>query len=150
MVDPLAPHSHSNNTTPPDNDPSITLLLPDGDSKRLTLEALRQDYPVTQVAYSYVTSHGNHGPYTLTGVALRDLLADIGTWTQVEVLSADGFGNRIWRQETLNKERPIMLYYLSDGELLTRQNGLVRLVVPTETDNALRQVKWVRELKVKG
>jgi hypothetical protein len=31
---------------------------------------------------------------------------------------------------------------------MTRKQGLVRLVVPTETDDALRQVKWIAEIRV--
>jgi hypothetical protein len=30
-----------------------------------------------------------------------------------------------------------------DGKPLTRTQGLVRLIVPQEDDDALRQVKWV-------
>ena len=35
-----------------------------------------------------------------------------------------------------------------DGRPLSRAQGLVRLVVPGETDDALRQVKWVSEIRV--
>ena len=114
----------------------------------LGLADLQQDYPPTRFFYSYTTDHGDHGPYLLEGVTLKDLLAKVPAWSQVEVISADGFGNRVFRSELNAGDNPVMLYYRSDGELLTRQNGLLRLVVPSETDNALRQVKWVRELKV--
>lgn len=144
--DTLRPHSHSNNTTPPDDNTDISLLLPAGEVKTLTLEALQQ-YPATHFAYSYVTDHGTHGPYQLTGVRLLDLLDGV-SWAQLEVISADGFGNRILREE-LGADNLVMLYYASNGELLSRQNGLVRLVVPSETDNALRQIKWVREVRAK-
>ncbi len=40
-------------------------------------------------------------------------------------------------------ERPSLLAYIKDGVSLTRAQGLVRLIVPSETDDALRQVKWV-------
>jgi len=150
MADPLTPHAHSNNTIPPDSDTRLTLVFADASKKMVTLESLKQDYPVTRYSYTYVTDHGVHGPYILTGVTLLDLLVEApDDWSELEVLSADGFGNRLLRSELLDTEKPAMLYYRSDARMLTRQNGLVRLVVPSETDNALRQVKWVREIRVK-
>jgi len=41
-----------------------------------------------------------------------------------------------------------LLCFKSNDDALTRQQGLVRLVVPFETDNALRQVKWVQRINV--
>jgi len=35
-----------------------------------------------------------------------------------------------------------------DGATLTRAQGLVRLIVPSETDDALRQVKWVGRIEI--
>ncbi|MEZ4676314.1 MAG: hypothetical protein R2932_18990 [Caldilineaceae bacterium] len=35
-----------------------------------------------------------------------------------------------------------------DRQPLTREQGLIRLVVPTERDDALKQVKWVAEIVV--
>ena len=43
-----------------------------------------------------------------------------------------------------------VLAYALDGQLLSRAQGLVRLIVPSERDDALRQVKWVREVRVVG
>jgi hypothetical protein len=40
------------------------------------------------------------------------------------------------------------LSYAIDGTPLTRAQGLVRLIVPSETDDALRQVKWVQRIEV--
>lgn len=139
--------SHHNNVTPPDDDETFYLLWDKGELE-LTLPTLKT-YPKTEYPYTYKTDHGDHGPYTLLGVALRDLIKELSkAWNEVEIKSADGFGNCLTKDEVL-AEPPPMLYYLSDGELLSRQNGLVRLVVPSETDNALRQIKWVREVKVK-
>jgi hypothetical protein len=49
-----------------------------------------------------------------------------------------------------NPLRPALLAYLLDGKPLTRAQGLVRLVVPSETDDALRQVKWLATITIVG
>lgn len=152
-TDPLQPHSHANNSEPPSADPSIELSLPSGRCKQLTLTDLSA-YQQTSFSYSYQTDHGVHGPYLLSGVALRDLLqAEYASpFREVEVWSVDRFGNRIYAAELTQSPPltdPILLCTSSDGRPLTRANGLVRLVVPSETDNALRQVKWVAKLIVK-
>lgn len=148
--DPLQPHSHDNNVLPPGDDASVKLILPDGREQLLSVEALRQ-LPRTMFAYTYHTDHGQHGPYQLVGVTLRDLIEAFWSeqWGQVEAVSADGFGNRIFADEVLSAESdPILLSYESDGHPLRREHGLVRLVVPSETDNALRQVKWLATVRV--
>lgn len=94
-----------------------------------------------------------HGPYKLEGVGLRDLiyqeLGEQAKWNEVEVISADEFGNRLYRDELVPADfAPVLLCHRSNNEQLRRIQGLVRLVVPSETDNALRQVKWVREIRV--
>jgi hypothetical protein len=48
----------------------------------------------------------------------------------------------------VDSAEPIILVYESDGVRLTRQQGLVRLIVPSERDNALRQIKWVAYIAV--
>ena len=155
MTDPLQPHSHDNNVQPPDADPTIRLTLLTGESISLTLDQLKTKYPQSAIpSYQYSTDHGMHGPYRLVGVALGDLvwahIDSVAEWTEVEVISADQFGNRVFAEELAPglKEDPILLCYESNGTLLSRQHGLVRLVVPSETDNALRQIKWVREIRI--
>ena len=150
MNDPLRPHKHHNNTTPPEGNTNITINKPDGTSIEVSLEQLQNNYPLSIIpAYTYVTDHGVHGPYRLEGVSLKDLLASMHDWSEVEVLSGDGFGNRITKAEVLDKGDPIMLYFKTDNELLERKHGLIRLVVPAETDNALRQIKWVKTVNIK-
>ncbi|MGB1253041.1 MAG: molybdopterin-dependent oxidoreductase [Candidatus Promineifilaceae bacterium] len=144
-ADPLQPHSHDNNLTPPDADESITLIDPDNNTTRFTLQALAA-LPQSQLIYSFATDHGTHGPYQLSGVALR-MLVDGVDFQEVEVISTDGFGNRIFVQE-LAEGQPILLCTHSDGRPLDRKNGLIRLVVPSETDNALRQIKWVTTIRL--
>ena len=43
---------------------------------------------------------------------------------------------------------PILLATHIDGQPLTREAGLVRLIVPAERDDALRQVKWIAEIRI--
>ena len=153
--DPLQPPSHDTNLQPPDNNPSIRFIDPAGQQKSISLADLMADYEPTVIpAYTYMTDHGMHGPYKLEGVALLDLIEQEigknGEWGEVEVISADGFGNRLYRPELSPEgEDPVLLCHRSNEEQLRRMQGLVRLVVPSETDNALRQVKWVREIRVK-
>lgn len=154
--DPLQPHSHDNNPQPPDNDPTIQLIGPAGQRQSISLADLLADYEPTVIpAYTYMTDHGMHGPYRLEGVALLDLIEQAlgkqAVWEEVEVISVDGFGNRLYRPELApDGEDPVLLCHRSNHEQLRRRQGLVRLVVPSETDNALRQVKWVREIRVKS
>ena len=147
--DPLRPHSHDNNVIIPD-DP-VTLLLTIGDLTlhEISLEALAR-YPQSSLIYRYTTDHGPQGPYTLSGVALEDIIPAGFTESlhEVEAISADGFGNRIDSAEIFDRDKRILLCTHSDGEPLSRQHGLIRLVVPSETDNALRQIKWVKTIRL--
>lgn len=152
--DPLQPHSHDNNPEPPYIDPTIIFVAPSGAKKEISLADLMADYDQTTIpAYTYMTDHGMHGPYKLEGVGLMDLInQELGVqaeWNEVEVISADEFGNRLYRNELVPADHdPVLICHRSNNEQLRRIQGLVRLVVPSETDNALRQVKWVREIRV--
>ena len=151
--DPLRPHSHEPNPEPPSADPSFIISLADGRQLTITPDALQKFVPTTLPnCYIVSTGHGTSGPFTFSGTRLLDLVQSYAppAWTQVEVISADGFGNRITRPELEQpSDRPIILAHELDGRPLTRQQGLVRLIVPTETDDALRQVKWVKQINVK-
>jgi hypothetical protein len=154
--DPLSPQTHEPNSRPPSDDPTFTLSLPDGTTQRISVEGLRQ-LPPSSISACYIvsTGHGTSGPFTFTGACLIDLIAaQLGPdvpWTQVEVISADGFGNRVRREELISPGQvaPILLSYTIDDQPLTREQGLVRMIVPSETDDALRQVKWVGQVRVK-
>ena len=152
--DPLRPHSHDPNPEPPPGDAAISLHLPGGALRRVTVGALRA-LPHTAVAECYIvsTGHGTSGPFTFGGTRLLDLIeAHVsGPWHSVEVVSGDGFGNRVLAAELHEPTaRPMLLAYQRDGAPLTREEGLVRLVVPSERDDALRQVKWVAVIRVRG
>ena len=151
--DPLQPHSHDPNPEPPTAAPAFTLRLTDGRSLTITVDHLHE-LRQTSVPNCYIvsTGHGTSGPFTFSGVTLLDLLRHYqpGGWSQVEVVSADGFGNRVQAAELHQPDGagPILLATGRDGRPLTRAQGLVRLIVPGERDDALRQVKWVGEIRV--
>jgi DMSO/TMAO reductase YedYZ molybdopterin-dependent catalytic subunit len=154
--DPFRPHSHDPNPTPPSDNPDFIFIAPDGAETVISLPALER-LPRTTIPNCYIvsTGHGTSGPFTFSGARLLDLIQSclppaLG-WSQVEVISADGFGNRVMAAELLNPDPagPALLSYNLDGQPLTRQQGLVRLIVPSEKDDALRQVKWVGRIIVR-
>lgn len=153
--DPLEPHSHDPNPEPPTDDPTFTLRVPSGERTAVSVRDLRA-LPTTRVPGCYIvsTGHGTSGPFTFGGVRLLDLIAHYVAepWSEVEVVSADGFGNRVYREELENADPagPILLAHTIDGEPMDREEGLVRLIVPSEKDDALRQVKWVGQVKVRA
>ena len=152
--DPLEPHSHDPNPDPPSPDPAFTLTRPSGESVAMGVDDLRS-LPTTSVPSCYIvsTGHGTSGPFTFAGVRLLDLIAAYVSlpWSQVDVISADGFGNRVYREELENPDPagPILLAHTIDGEPMSREQGLVRLIVPSEKDDALRQVKWIAQVNVR-
>jgi hypothetical protein len=50
--------------------------------------------------------------------------------------------------QPVSSEPPILLATHIDGRPMTRKEGLVRLIVPSERDDALRQVKWVSVVRI--
>lgn len=153
--DPLRPHTHDPNPEPPSADPAILLTLPDGITQTIQIEDL-QALPEIVVPNCYIvsTGHGTSGPFAFKGTTLLSLIEDrldmAIPWSQVEVISADGFGNSVMADELYHPDPagPILLAYAIDHQLMTRQQGLVRLIVPNEKDDALRQVKWVSQVNV--
>jgi hypothetical protein len=154
--DPLRPHSHEPNPQPPSADETFRFYLPDGPESRLAMADL-QALPETVIPNCYIvsTGHGTSGPFTFAGATLLALIESrVGAktgWSEVEVISADGFGNRVTAADLYQPDPagPILLAYKLDDQLLTRAQGLVRMIVPSEKDDALRQVKWVGEIRVK-
>jgi len=154
-ADPLRPHSHEPNPVPPGDDETIHFVGVDGRTHPLTVADL-QRLPTVSIPNCTIvsTGHGTSGPFTFTGATLLAVVQAYGAapWTEVEVVSADGFGNRVDAAELVEPDPagPILLAYALDGQQLSRAQGLVRLIVPSERDDALRQVKWVREVRVVG
>lgn len=152
--DPLQPHTHDPNPKPPTGDSAFELFLPNGGLHTVTLERLAS-LPKTTLSDCYIvsTGHGTSGPFTFAGTRLIDLVLAYwdGAWSQVAVVSADGFGNRIYREEIDREgvDRPFILAYEKDKQPMTREAGNIRLIVPNETDDALRQVKWVGRVTIR-
>ena len=161
-------HAHEPNALPPEGDGAFVVRTADGEERALSVAALAR-LPYTEVEGCLIvsTGHGTSGPFTFGGVRLDALLAHVlddtgdhaaglaagqaaglDRWQQVDVISADGFGARLTPTD-LASGRPILLAYQCDGQPLTRVQGLVRLVVPDERDDALRQVKWVARVEIK-
>jgi len=150
--DPLRPHSHDPNPAPPSASPDFVLALPDGSRSAISPDDLRS-LPQTTVPECYIvsTGHGASGPFAFTGVTLADFVGNRwpGDWQQVEVISSDGFGTRLSAEEIrAATQRPILLAHAIDGQPLSRAAGLVRLIVPSETDDALKQVKWIGRVNI--
>ncbi len=146
------PHSHDPNPAPPSDDASFVLRVASA-TIRLTPDDLRQ-LPQQTVADCLIVSTGHpaSGPFTFGGVALIEMINHYvnDPWLLVDVKSDDGFGARLSAAELRQAtERPALLALTIDGQPLTRGEGLVRLIVPSETDDALRQVKWVGEIGVR-
>jgi DMSO/TMAO reductase YedYZ molybdopterin-dependent catalytic subunit len=149
--DPFRPHAHDPNMEPPSADPLFTLIWPAG-SVVLTPDNLKE-LPLTRIDDCYVvsTGHGVSGPFSFGGVTLRELIDAYANiyWVEVLILSQDGFGTRLTFEEVrASPDRPIILAYEINGVAMSREKGLVRLIVPSETDDALRQVKWVGEIRL--
>lgn len=146
-------HAHEPNPAPPSPETTFVILLPDGVTLTWDVSDLQQ-LPTTAVTDCYIvsTGHGASGPFTFAGVRLQEFLAHVlpahQRWRTLDVVSADGFGTRLTATDLSQEQpgRPSLLAHTLDGQPLTREKGLVRLIVPTETDDALRQVKWVAQI----
>lgn len=149
-------HSHDPNPEPPSGDASIVAHLADGHSIRLDVAALRAlRYHEIRDCYIVSTGHGTSGPFAFGGATLADLLAhllpDEDAWRHVDIVSGDGFGTRLTPADLAEAPagRPPLLAYTVDGTAMAREAGLVRLVVPAETDDALKQVKWIARIEIR-
>ena len=152
----LHAHVHEPNPEPPTVDPAFTLLLPNGQQHSIAPGDLAR---LTQCevgdCYIVSTGHGTSGPFAFGGVRLADFVSAYlppdTDWRNLDVISADGFGNRVAAHELGAHEgdRSILLATAVDGRPMTRAQGLVRLIVPGERDDALRQVKWVSRIEIR-
>ncbi|KAA3664176.1 MAG: hypothetical protein DWQ04_07060 [Chloroflexi bacterium] len=151
--DPYQPHSHEPNPAPPSANPMFVVVLPGGEKRPFTPQTLNK-LPQTTIADCYIvsTGHGTTGPFTFSGVSLKVFIESLGisSWRELEIVSADGFGNRVFVEELGDEgeKRPFLLATCINGTYMTRKQGLIRLIVPSETDDALRQVKWIGEVRV--
>ena len=154
-------HVHEPNPDPPTHDPDIVLRLPNQHQRTVSVADLDK-LPQYEVSNCYIvsTGHGTSGPFSFSGVRLADFVAAYvppdTTWNSVDVVSEDGFGNRVFAGELMaeltedGSDRPILLATRLGGQPMTRAQGLVRLIVPSETDDALRQVKWIGRIEIRA
>lgn len=145
------PHSHDPNPEPPSDDPTLTIIAND-QTLRFTPQYLAT-LPQAAVRDCYIvsTGHGTSGPFAFKGVRLLELANRYtnNTWAFVDIVSGDGFRTRLRREDlVVMGDRPAILSLEIDGRPLERIEGLVRLIVPNESDDALRQIKWVSEIRV--
>lgn len=150
-------HAHEPNPAPPSAETAFVIQLPDG--SKVTWDVVElQRLATTVVADCYIvsTGHGTSGPFTFAGVRLQDFLPHVlghdTPWQYLDVISGDGFGTRLTPTDLAqaSAHRPALLAHTLNAQPLTREKGLVRLIVPTETDDALRQVKWVAQIIITG
>lgn len=148
-------HPHEPNPLPPAGNGDFVVHTPQSGEVAVALSDLAA-LPFTEIPGCLIvsTGHGTTGPFTFGGALLVDLLAHIWaetapqpTWRQIDVISTDGFGSRLTPAD-LAGAGPVLLAYRRDGQSLTRAQGLVRLIVPSEKDDALRQVKWVTRIEI--
>ena len=145
------PHTHDSNPTPPGDDATFAVITSHGRAV-VTVAALRA-LPAHTLRGATIasTGHAASGPFDFTGAPLCAVIAAYapGVWAAALVSSGDGFETRVLAPEWLGEPaRPILLAYAVDGRPLSRAEGLVRLIVPSETAEALRQVKWVAEIRL--
>ncbi len=148
-------HAHVPNPDLPSGDGSLTLHTPEGKARRFTVEDLRAlQYTEVHNCYIVSTGHGASGPMTFGGVRLIDFITHVltpgATWHHIDVIGADGFGARLTPADldATTAQRPILLAHTLDGIPLSRSHGLVRLIVPAEVDDALRQIKWISVITI--
>lgn len=150
-------HPHDPNPAPPSPLTAFTLQTPNGVATTWDVADL-QTLPTTIVADCYIvsTGHGTSGPFTFAGVRLQDFLDHVlgpdAFWQMLDVISSDGFGTRLTPADLAqaSTQQPALLAHTLNAQPLTREKGLIRLIVPTEIDDALRQVKWVAQLIIYG
>lgn len=150
-------HAHEPNPAPPSPATAFTVQSPDGATTTWDVADLHA-LPITVVPDCYIvsTGHGTSGPFIFAGVRLQDFLEHVlgneQPWQMLDVISSDGFGTRLTPTDLAQEsvQRPSLLAHTLNAQPLTREKGLVRLIVPTETDDALRQVKWVSQIILYG
>ena len=145
------PHSHESNPHPPSGDAALQVTGLGLGPLVFAVEEL-MDLPATEQADCYIvsTGHGTSGPFRFRGPTLSALAARCGIpdFKSVRVTGGDGFYTILTAQE-IAESHPgctAMLALVLDGEVLTREQGLVRLIVPTEREDALKQIKWVSHI----
>ena len=145
------PHSHDPNPNPPGDDSAFSLYA-GLQAFRLTSDDLA-GLPQSTVNNCYIvsTGHGTSGPFAFEGVQIVELVNRYAknAWVHIDIVSGDGFRTRLTRATLATMgERPALLALKIDGRPMRRDEGLIRLIVPNEKEDALQQVKWVSDIRV--
>ncbi len=145
------PHAHDPNPIPPDDDSALTIYT-NSQTVRVTPDELA-GLPQSTVNNCYIvsTGHGTSGPFAFQGVQIVELVSRYtkNAWVYIDVISGDGFGTRLTHAALATMgERPALLVLKIDDRPLRRDEGLIRLIVPDEKEDALQQVKWVSHIRV--
>ncbi len=151
-------HSHEPNPTPPPGDGAFLLIDATAQPARTVVvdAPALGSLPRVEVAGCFIvsTGHGTSGPFRFGGVRLLELVAwalgPNAPFGCVDLESADGFGTRLTHAalHAAPPNRPALLADTLNGAPLLRAQGLVRLIVPTETNDALQQVKWLARVTI--
>ena len=156
-------------------DPAVKdwrLTLNGTSEKILTLEDLRNYPAVTGYGYAVSTTGIMFGPYTCTGVDLRDLIADVGGMNpndRIWISAPDGYmwvfdaeqltGKGFVTFNTDLKEIPspplrIILMYEQDKKPVSYDDGgPARIVIMSDEPGIVTEgsawVKWVNKIEIK-
>ena len=148
------------------------LTLNGTSEKILTLEDLRNYPAVTGYGYAVSTTGIRFGPYTCTGVDLRDLIADVGGMNpddRIWISAPDGYmwvfdaeqlaGKGFVTFNTDLKEIPspplrIILMYEQDKKPVSYDDGgPARIVIMSDEPGIVTEgsawVKWVNKIEIK-
>ena len=143
----MSKHAHDPNPNPHSADPAFVLSRPEHPPLSISPANLLA-LPVTTFENCYIisTGHGISGPFSFSGVTLSQLIdhyAPAG-WSAAQIVGGDGFGAMV----TVGEFGQALLAHTRNGRPLGRQQGLIRLIIPSEQDDALRQVKWVSQINL--
>lgn len=148
----LDAHGHDPNPqAPPGN--GAFLFTAGNVQQRIDLNFL-QALKFTEIAGCHIisTGHGRSGAFRFGGVLVAEFLASLlSTSAQIveaDFEGADSYGTRLDAAMLHASHGPLLAYTL-DGAPMQRAQGLVRLIVPGEEDDALRQVKWLATVVVR-
>lgn len=145
------PRSHEPHPFPPSGNADLRVTGPDLKPLVFAVADLRRLPAIAQTdCFIVSTGHGASGPFRFEGPTLATLAFHCGItdFAGVRVAGGDGFFTLLTAPETTEARTgsTAMLALTRDGMALTREQGLVRLVVPTEKRDALKQIKWVSHI----
>lgn len=122
-IEPAWLHGHPRSILiprPPSEEPTFVVKQSNGVEHTIRVEDLTR-LPLTDVPDCWIvsTGHGRFGPFTFVGARLADLLnsvlSPVVTWTQVDVISADGFGTPVRPRSVGSNPHPTYSSELCDS-----------------------------------